>query len=60
LDALVEAKLASSKSDARRLIQQGAVDLDGQPVTDAALKLPSGKSVRVKVGKRRFATLVRQ
>lgn len=59
LDALVEAKLASSKSDARRLIQQGAVDLDGRPVTDPASPLPEGRDVDIKVGKRRFATLRR-
>jgi len=60
VDALVEAKLAKSKSDARRLIQQGAVDLDGRPASDAALELPMGRAVRVKVGKRRFATLTRR
>ncbi|MBI3621715.1 MAG: tyrosine--tRNA ligase [Nitrospirae bacterium] len=59
LDALVEAKLATSKSDARRLIQQGAVDLDDHPMADAAFELPIGKTVRIKVGKRRFAELRR-
>jgi tyrosyl-tRNA synthetase len=59
VDALVEAKLAPSKSEARRLIQQGAVDLDGQPAKDAAQELPRGKVVQVKVGKRRFAALRR-
>jgi len=60
LDALVEAKLVKSKSEARRLIQQGAVDLDGRPATDAALELPVGRAVRVKVGKRRFAAITRR
>jgi tyrosyl-tRNA synthetase len=59
LDALVEAKLAPSKSEARRLIQQGAVDLDGRLVTDPAMILPQGRTVRIKVGKRRFAELRR-
>ena len=60
LDVLVEAKLASSKGDARRLIQQGAVDVDGHRVDDPAWTIPKGQRLRVKVGKRRFATLIRQ
>lgn len=60
LDVLVEAKMATSKSDARRLIQQGAVDLDGRPASDAAFELPVGRAVRVKVGKRRIAAITRQ
>jgi tyrosyl-tRNA synthetase len=59
LDALVEAKLASSKGDARRLIQQGAVDVDGSRVDDPAWPLPTGQRLQVKVGKRRFAALIR-
>jgi tyrosyl-tRNA synthetase len=59
LEALVEAKLAPSKGEARRLIQQGAVDLDGHPVKDATQPLPRGTTVQVKVGKRRYAALQR-
>ncbi|MEW6324842.1 MAG: tyrosine--tRNA ligase [Nitrospirota bacterium] len=60
LEALVEAKLAASKSEARRLIQQGAVDVDGQRTTDPAHELPRGRAIRIKAGKRRFATLSRR
>ncbi|HTP41113.1 MAG TPA: tyrosine--tRNA ligase, partial [Nitrospiria bacterium] len=60
IDALVEAKLVTSKSEARRLIQQGAVDVDGRRVDDPAWMLPTGQRLHVKVGKRRFATLIRQ
>lgn len=59
LDALVEAKLATSKSDARRLIQQGAVDVDGHRITDVAHELPRERPLQIKVGKRRFATVSR-
>jgi tyrosyl-tRNA synthetase len=60
LDAVVEAKLAPSKSEARRLIQQGAVDVDGRRVEDPAWALPMGQRLQVKVGKRRFAAITRQ
>ena len=59
LEALVEAKMVTSKSEARRLIRQGAVDIDGQPMRDVAYELPRGHILHIKVGKRRFATLSR-
>jgi tyrosyl-tRNA synthetase len=59
LDGLVEAKLAGSKSEARRLIQQGAVDVDGRRIDDPAWPLPAGQHLHVKVGKRRFAAITR-
>jgi tyrosyl-tRNA synthetase len=54
---LVEAKLVKSKSEGRRLIQQGAVDIDGQRVTDVNYTLSRGKTYQIKVGKKRFATV---
>ncbi len=50
---------ASSNGEARRLIKQGAVSLDGDRVGDeAALVPPDGVERVLKVGKRRFARLV--
>jgi tyrosyl-tRNA synthetase len=57
LDALVQAGLAKSNGEARRLIVQGAVDLDGRRVTDPRLRLASGGPYLIKVGKRRFIRL---
>ena len=51
---LVEAGLAASTSEARRLITQGGVQVDGDKVTDANLELAVGESYFFKVGKRRF------
>lgn len=51
---LVESKLASSKSDARRLIEQGGVSIDGERVSDFNAPLPSKNEFILKVGKRRF------
>jgi tyrosyl-tRNA synthetase len=55
VDALVKAELCSSKSDARRMIEQHAVEVDGVKVEDIAATLPGGTEVLLKVGKRRFA-----
>jgi tyrosyl-tRNA synthetase len=57
VQVLAEAKLVKSKSEARRLIQQGAVDVDGQQITDMNHTLIRGKTYQIKVGKKRFATI---
>jgi tyrosyl-tRNA synthetase len=53
--ALKEADLTKSTSEARRMLQQGAVKLDGERITDVELELPAGASHVIQVGKRRFA-----
>ncbi|MDD3677828.1 MAG: tyrosine--tRNA ligase [Dehalococcoidales bacterium] len=55
-DLLVKIKMAKSRSDAGRLIEQGAVSLNGQTVTVNSIKIEDGSIV--KVGKRRFAKLI--
>ncbi|HDL77833.1 MAG TPA: tyrosine--tRNA ligase, partial [Lentisphaerae bacterium] len=59
LDLIMSAGLAPSRSEARRLIEQGAVRIDGRRVGDVGEKivLPA-EGVLLKVGKRRFARLV--
>jgi tyrosyl-tRNA synthetase len=56
---LVDAALAPSNSEARRLLQQGGVRLDGEVVTDpfATVAAAASCSYLVKVGKRRFARI---
>ena len=51
---LVEAELVSSKSEARRLVQQGAVSVDQERVEDPMTAIEPGEKL-VQVGKRRFA-----
>ncbi len=51
-DYLVANRLAKSKSEARRLIEQGAVYINGARVTDANYTFP--KDTIIRVGKRRF------
>jgi len=56
---LVEGGLATSNSDARRLIQQGGVKIDGVGVRDikADVATTGAEPMLVQVGKRRFARL---
>ena len=52
---LKDAGLTASTSEALRMIAQGGVKLDGNKVSDKALKLAKGAQVVVQVGKRKFA-----
>jgi tyrosyl-tRNA synthetase len=54
LEILERLGITSSRSEARRLVAQGAVELDGVGVADPTLRLRAG-AYRIKVGKRRFA-----
>jgi tyrosyl-tRNA synthetase len=49
-DYLVINRLAKSRSEAKRLIEQGAVDVDGMKITDLNWTFPKGTTI--KVGKR--------
>ncbi len=51
LDILVKSQLATSKKEARRLLVQGAVSLDGVKIADEGFIVSKGS---LKVGKRRF------
>ena len=55
---IVETKLAPSKAEARRLIEQGGVELDGQKITDPQAAVAVESEAVLKVGKRRFLKLV--
>jgi len=52
---LKEAGLATSTSDAIRMIQQGAVKIDGEKVSDGKLEIAKGTTHVYQVGKRKFA-----
>lgn len=55
---LKEAGLVASTTEARSLLRQGAVKLDGERVEDPELRFASGASHVVQVGKRRFARIL--
>ena len=54
---LKEAGLVSSTSEAIRMINQGAVKIDGEKVSDPKLIIPVGSQHIYQVGKRKFARI---
>ncbi|MDD5394123.1 MAG: tyrosine--tRNA ligase [Thiothrix sp.] len=52
---LKESGLVGSTSDAMRMIQQGAVKIDGEKVEDRSLLIKKGSVAVFQVGKRKFA-----
>jgi tyrosyl-tRNA synthetase len=50
---------AQSTSEARRLVAQGAVSLDGEPIRDATANVTPRAGAVLKVGKRNYARLAR-
>lgn len=59
VDFLAAHALAPSKSEARRLIQQNGVRLDGMPITDINATLTAEAGAVVQVGKRKFIKIAR-
>ncbi len=55
VDALVETKLASSKSEARRHIKGGAVRINQEKISSQDIDLKSGEEYILQIGKRKFA-----
>ena len=55
---LKQAGLTASTSEAMRMIDQGGVRLDGEKVSDKALKLTVGGPFVIQVGKRKFARVL--
>ena len=58
-DLIVQASLAPSKSEARRLIQQGGVSINGEKVSKHILSIDSGlkQGFLLRVGKLKFARI---
>lgn len=55
--ALTASGLTKSNGEACRMIQQGALSIDGEKITDKDYQLPAGTSYLIKLGKRRFLQL---
>ncbi len=54
VELLVESELASSKSEARRLIEQGGIKIDGEAVKDVDLNVDLSEEKLLQRGKRQF------
>lgn len=57
-ELILKLQLAASKSDARRLVEQGAVEIDGNVISNPSQSLEVSKGAVVRVGKKRFAKIV--
>lgn len=55
---LREAGLVASGAEARRMVEQGAVEVDGRRVTDPNENLAAGRGYLIRVGKRKFKRVV--
>jgi len=54
IEVLHSSDLVSSKSEARRLLNQGAIRIEGEKVSNMDMILSNGTEYIIKVGKRRF------
>ncbi|MFH0346444.1 tyrosine--tRNA ligase [Bacillus vallismortis] len=54
VDLLVTLKLLSSKSEARRMIQNGGIRIDGEKITDVHANAEIKENMIIQVGKRKF------
>jgi len=57
LDILVESELAPSKSEARRLVEQGGVSIDNEKITDVNFVVEKTEFVLQK-GKKKIVKIV--
>jgi tyrosyl-tRNA synthetase len=62
LDVLAQGGVVASKSDARRLVQQGGVRIDGQTITSNEEQVTpvAGREVVIQAGKRKFLRVTAQ
>jgi tyrosyl-tRNA synthetase len=59
IDLLVETNLASSKSEARRLIEQGGIKIESEVVKDINMKVEiKKKGILIQRGKRQFVKVI--
>lgn len=58
LEVILDVSFASSKGEARRLIQQGGVSLNGDKISDIGFEITFEGEQILKVGKRKFIKLV--
>ena len=58
VEVLISNELVSSKSEARRLIEQGAVKINDQKCLDRDHNIKRDESLVIKVGKRRFLKIL--
>lgn len=60
IEIMTKGNLAESNSNARRLIEQGAVSIDSKKITDVNSEIDIIDGMIFKVGKRKFLKLIKQ
>ena len=58
VNIIADSGLLKSRSEARRMIKQSAVKIDGKTVSDIQFKVSSSSSFILKVGKRKFLKVI--
>ncbi|MDD3399774.1 MAG: S4 domain-containing protein, partial [Candidatus Pacebacteria bacterium] len=58
MELLIEAGMAPSKAEARRLVEQGGVKIDGKARRDWQETVDIKKGAVIQVGKRRFVKII--
>jgi len=56
---LTDTKLCQSNGEAKRMLKQNAVSINGNKITNPDLEIELGEEIIIKVGKRRFAKIVK-
>ncbi len=59
LDLILKVNFAPSKGEARRLVKQGGVSIDGKKITDFNLMVKMTDGMVLKVGKRKFMKFIK-
>ena len=57
IELLAKTKLVTSRAEAKRLVEQGGVEIDNQRVTNQNEQIEVNNEMIIKVGKRRFAKI---
>ena len=60
LDFLVATKLFPSKSEARRMVEQGGIQIDGNKITDPRAVVANAPEIMVQKGKKTFLKVIRK
>ncbi|MBP9120157.1 MAG: tyrosine--tRNA ligase, partial [Ignavibacterium sp.] len=58
LDLIILVNFAPSKGEARRLLTQGGVSIDGEKISDVQSSISVKSGMILKVGKRKFIKLI--
>ena len=59
IDLIVEAKMVDSKREAKRMLSQGGVKIDGEKITDEKTEVALDREHVLQIGKRQFKKIIK-